>query len=174
MTNENHTQDTRQRNARQQLVHDYAEMPARQIDYGHGKWDETVEVDGDELARIRAEQRPNLEQVRPAPFDQDDTEPEYKPVDTKFIHQSTRLSLEQPESRFERYTFMENSRPDWAQGGFLDIWAVVEVTGIGGTVEVNADHPDELRVVAGFFMNAADELEKTQQSVRAVRAGDNG
>lgn len=46
-------QDTRVRNAREEQTRDYATMPAAQIQYGHDQWQAVVEVDGDELARLR-------------------------------------------------------------------------------------------------------------------------
>ena len=46
-------QDTRVPTAREQMVRDYAPMTAAQIQHGFERWGADVEVDGDELARIR-------------------------------------------------------------------------------------------------------------------------
>ena len=54
MKNSSGSQDTRVRNGREEQTRDYAPMPVAQIQYGHDQWDADVEVDGDELARIRA------------------------------------------------------------------------------------------------------------------------
>lgn len=41
--------------ARATMTRDYADMPAAQIAYGYDQWDAHVEVDADEIARIRSE-----------------------------------------------------------------------------------------------------------------------
>ena len=46
-------QSTRVRNAREEQTLDYAPMPVAQIQHGYDRWDAFVEVDADELARLR-------------------------------------------------------------------------------------------------------------------------
>lgn len=53
MKNSSASQDTRVRNGREAQTRDYATMPAAQIQYGHDQWRAVVEVDGDEIARLR-------------------------------------------------------------------------------------------------------------------------
>lgn len=116
----------------------------------------------------------DIEPVRPAPFDQDDAEPEYRPRRTSAMHESEQVVLELAESRVSRSVFMEAQRPDWALDPNADTWAAVLVTGVGASgradVEVNADTPEDLRNIAAFFNAAADDLEKTQVAVKAAQA----
>lgn len=51
-------QSTRVRTAREEQTRDYASMPTAQIAHGFDGWDAAVEVDADELARLRAEEAP--------------------------------------------------------------------------------------------------------------------
>ena len=116
----------------------------------------------------------DIEPVRPAPFDQDDAEPEYRPRRTSVMHESDQVVLELAESRVSRSVFLEAQRPDWALDPDVDTWAAVLVTGVGASgradVEVNADTPEDLRNIAAFFNAAAGDLEKTQAAVKAAQA----
>lgn len=279
MTTENLTpQDTRELNARQQMVHDYADMPAAQIQYGYDQWDDDVPVDGDELARLRAEKsvvslegkhvcimseepiaaidhggvtfngratvtRPSrsvflvfpnkgvnigqpeaqelvldllaegmlphpgdekvtvseakplndamtgvhpadapdgVELVRdsPAVFGPNPEEPEYSPTRSIIVHESDSHTLEQADGTYTRSLHMSTNRPDWALDDNIDFWTSVAVKGLGDSgpteVEVMFDHPDELRVLAGFLQNAANDFESALEEVTAVKARENG
>ena len=116
----------------------------------------------------------DVEPVRPAPFDQDDAEPEYRPRRTSAMHESDQVVLELAESRVSRSVFLEAQRPDWALDPNVDTWAAVLVTGVGASgradVEVNADTPEDLRKIAAFFNDAADDLDKAQAAVKAAQA----
>lgn len=116
----------------------------------------------------------DVEPVRPAPFDQDDAEPECRPRRTSAMHESDQVVLELAESRVSRSVFLEAQRPDWALDPDVDTWGAVLVAGVGGSgraeVEVNADTPEDLRKIAAFFNDAADDLEKTQVAVKAAQA----
>lgn len=45
---------TRVRTGREEQTRDYATIPAAQVQYGFDQWGADVEVDGDELAHLRA------------------------------------------------------------------------------------------------------------------------
>lgn len=117
---------------------------------------------------------PVMDLVRPTPLDQDDEAPMYLPQSRSVTREAEPVGMEQGRIRLERTTVMISSRPDWALDPNPDTWAAIILTGPGdedrSTIEMDVDHPEELRAIAQFFNDAADDLEKTQTAVKAAQA----
>ncbi|GAA2092578.1 hypothetical protein [Brevibacterium salitolerans] len=109
-----------------------------------------------------------LKPIHPAPFGTDDDESPTHASDPCMVeHMGDTTALEAGDTKIERYLSMETTRPDWRLDpeACPSMVTTITDTRTGDEVTILSDHPGELRVIARFLPEAADELEQAQRDV---------